>query len=98
MEELHSGFAHLSQAKPIDEIDHPLKRRFDHCSAAADSAESQNCALPQILIATFGDGHIELIGDPGLDSFDDPALAFERVIFGNQQIELQDSHDHEVKK
>ena len=94
MKELRASFAHLSQTKIIDKFNNPLKRRFDDRSAAPDRTESQNRALPQVLIVAFSDGHIKLVGDARLNPFHDSALAFERVTFGNQQVELEHSHDH----
>ena len=98
MKELRFGFAHLRQTKLVDKVDNLLKRRFDNHSIAADGAEAKHRALPQVLMVAFGNGHIELIGNTRLNSFQDAALAFERVTFRNQQIELEDAHDHGVNE
>jgi hypothetical protein len=74
------------QAQTIDEIDDLLQGRFDNRPAAADDTETQNGALPEVLIAALRDRDIEVIRDPGLNSFEDPALTLQGMVLGQHEI------------
>ena len=55
----------------IDKLNDLIERRFNDRPAATDNGKAENCALPQILIASFGHGDIETLRDPRLNSLDD---------------------------
>ena len=69
-------FPDFGQTEAVDEIHYFLQRRLDHRLAASHDAEAKDRALPEFLIPAFGYRDVELICDPGLNSFEDPALAF----------------------
>jgi hypothetical protein len=86
--------SHLRESHAVHEIHNFLERCFQDRPAGADRAESQDRALPQILIATFGNGDVEAVGDLRLDSLQHSSLAFQGVILGEQKVELENPHNH----
>jgi hypothetical protein len=94
MNDFAAELAQKRESHTIDKIDEILQRRLYHRFAGTDRGEAEHRALPEILMIAFGDGNVELFRDPGLNALDDPALALERVIFGQNQIELENPHDH----
>jgi len=98
VKELPAGVADFGQTEIVNKLNNLIQRRFNDWPAAADHGEAKNGALPQVLIAAFGHRNIEPMRDPRLNSFDDAPFAFERMVLGNQQIELENSHDHEKRR
>ena len=80
MKKFYLRLAYLSQSQLINEIGHFLQRGIDHLMVAAYHTEAQNRALPEILSVTLGDGNIELMGYPRLDTLQHASFPFERVI------------------
>jgi len=76
MKTFHFGVAQLDQTEGLDEIGHPIQRRFHHRLARAGGGKTQNRALPEFLIATLRDRYVELFGNPRLNTLQNPALAF----------------------
>ena len=94
VEEICFRLTHLRKSQAIDEIDDFLKRGLDNLATATDNAKTQNRALPQILVATFCDGDIKLVGYPRLNSPENPSLSFQRVVLSKNKTQLQNPHDH----
>ena len=84
----------LGKAQMIDKIDDILKRGLDNLAAAADHAETQYRALPEILVAAFCNGDIKLVGYPRLNSPEHSPLPFQRVVLSKNEAKLQNPHDH----
>ena len=94
METLHCGIAQLGEPEGIDKIDNASQGLFDSRLRRTRGSESQNCALPELLIAALGHCDIELTANAALNAFEHAAFALERVVLRNHQLELKDSHDH----
>ena len=86
--------ADFGQTQLVDKLDDLGQRRFDDRPAGAGDREAEQGALPQVLIAALSDGNIESMRHPRLDSFDDSPFALERMIFGNHQVELENTDNH----
>lgn len=71
------GFAELGRAECIDKIDDLAERCFNDRLARSYGGESQYRALPKIMIAALGHGDVELIAHPGLNAFQNAALALQ---------------------
>src|SRR5262245_1841890 len=98
MKKLHARLADFGEPEVVDKIDDLVQRGFDNDTAAPHRAKPKYRALPEILITAFSHRHVEVMTHPRLDSLEDSALAFERVILGNQEIELEDAHNHAARK
>ena len=86
MKDLDFRVPDFRQAEAIDEVHDFLQGRLDNGPAAADDAEPEDCALPEILIAALGNRDVELIRDPGLNSFEDPALTLQGMVLRQHEI------------
>ena len=60
----------------------------------ADLAHAEGRALPEILVVTFRDRHVEVVGDLRLDLAEDSTLPLQRMILGDVHDEAKDAHDH----
>ena len=94
MKTFHLGIAQLGESEGIDEIDNAGQGFLDSRLRRARSSESQNCALPKILVAALGHRNIELTANATLNAFEHTPFALERMVLRNHQLELKDSHDH----
>jgi len=94
MKTFHLGITELGESEGIDEIDNAGQGFLDYRLLRARSDESQNCALPEILVAALGHRNIELTANATLNAFEHTPFALERVVLRNHQLELKDSHDH----
>jgi len=94
METLHGGIAQLGEPEGIDKIDNARQGLLDSRLRRTRGSESQNCALPELLIAALGHCDIELTANATLNAFEHAAFALERVVLRNHQLELKDSHNH----
>jgi hypothetical protein len=94
IEKLRFGGAHLSQTQIIDEIYDLPECRFNNGPTGARNAETQDGALPEILIATFRNRYVELICDSGLDPLQHSPLALQGMVFRQHQTELKHPYDH----
>lgn len=92
------GIAKLSQTEGVDEFNNLVERRFDDRLARPRRDKAQHRALPQLLIATFRHRDVKLIADPRLNTFQNSTFALERMVFGNQQLEFENSHDHRNRR
>lgn len=91
VKELRFSLTDFSQPQFVDKINDLLKRGLHDGTAAADGAETQDRALPQILVAAFCNGDIELVGDPCLDAPQYSSFSFEGVVLGEKQAELENT-------
>jgi hypothetical protein len=55
------GASHLGESHTVHEVYDFLEHCFQDRLAGADSAKSQDRALPEILISTFGNGDVESV-------------------------------------
>ena len=86
---------HLGKVQAVNKMNHLLQCGINHLLAAADHPESQDRALPKLLITAFGHRDIELMGNSRLDSLQNSSFAFEGVVLGKNQVQLENPHDHE---
>jgi len=94
VEKFHAGLPDFGQTQLIDKLNDLVQARFDDRPASTGDCEAEQGTLPQVLITAFGDGNIESMRHPRLDSFDDSPFALERMIFGDHQVELENTDNH----
>ena len=85
MEKLDLGFADLSQVQVFDETDSRLQSAINVGLVRANLAETKLGFLPEVLLITLGNRHVELVADPVFDFPQDGALFLERVTLVNVQ-------------
>ena len=85
MEELDIGFTDLSQVQTVDETDSRLQSAINVGLIRANLAETELGFLPEIMLITLGNRHVELVTDPVFDFPQDGALFLERVALVNIQ-------------
>jgi len=85
MEELDIGFADLSQVQIFDETDSRLQSAINVGLVCANLAETKLGFLPEVVLTTLGNRHVELVTDPIFDFPQDGALFLERVTLVNVQ-------------
>lgn len=84
----------LGKAQVVDKIDDFPERGLDNLAAAADYAKTQNRTLPEVLVATFRNRDIKLVGYPRFNSPEHSSFPFERVVLSKNKAKLQNPHDH----
>jgi len=93
VEEFRLHLTHLGKAQTVNKVEDLLKRRLHNLVVAADHAEAQNRALPEILVTTLCDGDIELVGYPCLDPSEHSPLFLEGVVLRKDKAQLQNAHN-----
>src|SRR6202521_5814390 len=87
-------FAERSERERVDKVHDFAQRAVDERAVAADLADSQLGALPEIVIAGFGDRDVELLPYTSLDRAEHLTLALERMVLRDEQREPQNADDH----
>jgi len=85
MEKLDIGFADLCQVHIFDEADSRLQSAINVSLVRANLTDAELCFLPEVVLITLGNRHVELVTDPVFDSPQDGALFLERVTLVNVQ-------------
>jgi hypothetical protein len=85
MKKLDSRFADLSQVQIFDETDSRLQSAINVGLIRANLAETKLGFLPEVVLITLGNRHVELVADPVFDFPQDGALFLERVALVNVQ-------------
>src|SRR5579863_4417848 len=88
-------FAERREGQRIDEVDDLAQRRIDERAIAADLADAEFGALPQVVAVGFRDRHVELRAHAILDRAQHLALALERMVLGQEERKLQDPDNHD---
>src|SRR5919199_1273130 len=60
----------------------------------ADASQAQDGGLPDVLLFDFRDGQVELVAKPCADRSHKLALAFQRVVLGELELEATGAEDH----
>ena len=94
MKTLRLRIAQLGESQGIDKIDDFGQGFLDPRLCRARGGESENSALPEILITALGHRDIELVSHSTLNAFQHAPLALQRVVLRNRELEFKDSHDH----
>src|SRR3989454_11668426 len=94
VEELEALFAHLGELEPVDEADDFPEAAVHVRLLRPDLAHAEGRALPVIVVGAFRDRDVELVLHTRLDGPQHAALALERVILGEQQLEPEHADHH----
>lgn len=94
MEDFDLLLADFGQVEVFDEADDLTKGAINVSCITSDLRNSENGTLPEVLCIALCDRHIERIGDARFDLLEHATLSLERVIFGYEERELQNTDDH----
>src|SRR5438094_1714852 len=94
VEELEALLAHLGELEPVDEVDDSPQAAVHVRLVRADLAHAEGRALPVIVVGALRDRDVELVLHARLDGPQHAALALERVILGEQQLEPEHADHH----
>src|SRR2546429_1325014 len=94
VEELEALLAHLGELEPVDEADDFAETAVHVRLLPSDLAHAEGRALPVIVVGAFRDRDVELVLYARLDRPQHTALALERVILGEQQLEPEHADHH----
>src|SRR5262249_46060098 len=87
VEELHPLLAEFGELQAVDELDHLAQAGVDVRLIRPHLAHPQDGPLPVIVLLALGDRHVEGVLDSGLDGTQHAALALQRMVLGQQQLE-----------
>ena len=85
MEKFDIRFADLRQVHIFDEADSRLQSAINVGLVRTDLTNTELRFLPEIVLITLGNRHVELVPDPIFDFPQDGALFLERVTLVNVQ-------------
>src|SRR2546427_11867936 len=94
VEELQACLAHLGELEPVDEVDDLPQAAVHVRLVRADLAHAEGRALPVIVVGALRDRDVELVLHARLDGPQHAALALERVVLGQQQLEPEHADHH----
>src|SRR2546426_2147163 len=94
VEELETLLAHLGELEPVDEADDFAETAVHVRLLPSDLAHAEGRTLPVIVVGAFRDRDVELVLYARLDRPQHTALALERVILGEQQLEPEHADHH----